>query len=67
MNLFLPWLSENISFIIYLEKGKILEYGTHKELISLAQRYATLYHLENAIADKQIYIGDSNLNLQSLS
>ena len=50
----LQMIKEN-DLIIYLEKGKILEYGTHKELISLAQRYATLYHLENAIADKQPY------------
>jgi len=41
----LEMIREN-DLIIYLEKGKILEYGTHKELISQGQHYATLYRLK---------------------
>ena len=59
---------EETDLIVYLEKGKILEYGTHEELMSLGQRYATLYQLESAIADKRLNNGDSvDPNLQSLS
>jgi ATP-binding cassette, subfamily B, bacterial len=33
--------------ILYVEKGQILERGTHRQLMALAGRYATLYHLQN--------------------
>lgn len=35
--------------IFYIEKGRILERGTHAELMGLGQRYATLYRLQVAI------------------
>lgn len=35
--------------ILYLEQGRILEQGTHAELMSLGQRYATLYQIQSAI------------------
>jgi ATP-binding cassette, subfamily B, bacterial len=37
--------------ILYVEKGRILERGTHKELMALAGSYATLYHLQNPITN----------------
>ena len=35
------------SQIIYLEKGRIVEKGTHDELVALEGRYAALYKLQN--------------------
>ncbi len=35
--------------IFYIEKGRILECGTHPELMSLNSRYATLYRLQSTI------------------
>jgi ATP-binding cassette subfamily B protein len=39
--------------IFYIEKGKILEQGTHTELLRLGQRYAAFYQLQNAISQHQ--------------
>lgn len=33
--------------VLYIENGQILERGTHSELMTLAGRYAALYHLQN--------------------
>jgi ATP-binding cassette, subfamily B, bacterial len=33
--------------ILYVEKGRIIERGTHRQLMALAGHYATLYHLQN--------------------
>ncbi|WP_448601571.1 ABC transporter ATP-binding protein [Thermoleptolyngbya sp.] len=35
--------------ILYLEQGRILEQGTHADLMRLGQRYAALYQLQSAI------------------
>jgi ATP-binding cassette, subfamily B, bacterial len=35
--------------ILYLEQGRILEQGTHAELMHLGQRYAALYQIQSAI------------------
>ncbi|NJL35927.1 MAG: ABC transporter ATP-binding protein [Leptolyngbyaceae cyanobacterium SM1_4_3] len=35
--------------ILYIEKGKVLERGTHNELMRLGGRYAALYQLQTAI------------------
>ncbi|MDY7024202.1 MAG: ATP-binding cassette domain-containing protein, partial [Cyanobacteriota bacterium] len=35
--------------IFYIEDGKIVERGTHQELIILGQHYATLYRLQETI------------------
>ncbi len=35
--------------ILYIERGEILECGTHAELMNLGKRYATLYQLQAAI------------------
>lgn len=35
--------------IFFIEKGAILEEGTHRELMRLNQRYATLYRLQNTV------------------
>ncbi|NJP12371.1 MAG: ABC transporter ATP-binding protein [Leptolyngbyaceae cyanobacterium RU_5_1] len=35
--------------IFYIEKGRILERGTHTELLRLGQRYAAFYQLQTAI------------------
>lgn len=41
--------SENADRIFYIENGKLLEQGTHSELITLGKRYAALYQLQNAV------------------
>jgi len=41
--------AEDADLILYLEKGEILERGTHKQLMHLASRYAALYQLQNAV------------------
>ena len=35
--------------ILYIEKGEILEQGTHQELMNLGGRYATLYKLQSVV------------------
>jgi ATP-binding cassette, subfamily B, bacterial len=35
--------------ILYLEQGRILEQGTHADLMHLGQRYAALYQIQSAI------------------
>ena len=35
---------KNVDKIIYLEKGKIIEEGSHDDLMKLNGRYATLYN-----------------------
>lgn len=50
--LFISHRLSNISMadrIVVLENGKIVEYGTHQELLSLKKRYYQLYHYQ---ADK---------------
>lgn len=44
--------AKNADEIFYLEGGKILESGTHEELMSLGQHYATLYRLQQTV---QVY------------
>ncbi|KAM3106666.1 ABC transporter ATP-binding protein [Phormidesmis sp. 146-33] len=39
--------------IFYIEKGRILERGTHTELLHLGQRYAAFYQLQNVIGQPQ--------------
>ena len=41
--------AKNADQIFYLEGGKILERGTHKELISKGKHYATLYRLQQTV------------------
>jgi len=33
--------------ILYLENGRILQRGTHQQLLASGRKYATLYHLQN--------------------
>ena len=47
------------SQILYIEKGAILEKGTHQELIELGGRYSTLYRLQSVV--------DVNSNLEVLN
>jgi ATP-binding cassette subfamily B protein len=37
--------------ILFLEEGKIVERGTHKELLDLGGRYAELHSLQMGAAD----------------
>ncbi|NJR62090.1 MAG: ABC transporter ATP-binding protein [Cyanobacteria bacterium CRU_2_1] len=46
--------STNANLILYIEKGRILERGTHAELLHLGQRYAAFYQLQNAIGHHQL-------------
>ncbi len=39
--------------IVVMEKGKIIETGTHDELISANGRYTTLYQLQFAVEDRE--------------
>jgi ATP-binding cassette subfamily B protein len=41
--------AQNADQIFYLEKGQILEQGTHEQLMSLSQHYATLYRLQQTV------------------
>lgn len=41
--------SDRADLILYIEGGKILERGTHDELMRLAGRYATLYKMQSVI------------------
>ena len=36
----------NVSLILYLEAGRIVERGTHSELMRAGGRYATMFHLQ---------------------
>jgi ATP-binding cassette subfamily B protein len=40
-------LAASADFILYIEKGYLLEQGTHKQLMELNDRYATLYRLQS--------------------
>ncbi|MGF1568665.1 MAG: ABC transporter ATP-binding protein [Nodosilinea sp.] len=37
--------------ILYVEQGRILEQGTHSELMHLGQRYAALYQIQTALSN----------------
>jgi ATP-binding cassette subfamily B protein len=39
---------EQADLILYLENGRIVEQGSHRELLALSDRYADLYNLEMA-------------------
>lgn len=41
--------AQNSDRIYYLEGGKVLESGTHQQLIQRAQHYATLYRLQQTV------------------
>ena len=41
--------AQNSDRIFYLEGGKILEQGTHQQLMQLGQHYATLYRLQKTV------------------
>lgn len=41
--------AQNADKIFYLESGKILERGTHEQLMKLGQHYATLYRLQKTV------------------
>ena len=41
--------AQNADQIFYLEGGKILERGTHEQLMKLGQHYATLYRLQKTV------------------
>ncbi len=51
--------AESSDLILYIEQGKILERGTHAELINLGHRYATLYRMQATVGLHSL----SNLNL----
>ncbi len=41
--------SQKADLLLYIEKGRLLECGTHTELMRLGQRYAALYQMQAAI------------------
>lgn len=49
---------EAADLILYLEKGKIIEQGTHAELMKLGDRYANLYNLQETSEDMNHSSGD---------
>ncbi len=54
----------NADRICYLEKGTILESGTHDQLMRLGGHYATLYQLQTALGNRS---EDNSYALQSTS
>lgn len=50
---------EHADLILYLEGGSILERGTHKQLMHLGCRYATLYQLQNTVNNGSFPEGDA--------
>ena len=42
---------ENADLILYLEGGRILERGTHGELMGLGGHYATLYQMQTTVGN----------------
>ena len=46
----------NADLILYLEGGRILERGTHSELMLLGSHYATLYRLQTTIGSRPVEI-----------
>jgi ATP-binding cassette subfamily B protein len=46
--------TEQADLILYIEQGKILETGTHQELICHGDRYATLYRMQAAIGSEAL-------------
>jgi ATP-binding cassette, subfamily B, bacterial len=42
---------ENADIIFYIEGGRVLEQGTHRELMRQGERYATLYRMQTIISD----------------
>jgi len=47
---------ENVDLILYLEAGRILERGTHTELISQGGHYATLYRLQTTVGTRTVEV-----------
>lgn len=43
-------VSKTFDHILYIEKGRIIERGTHAELMHLGKHYAALYQLQSAVA-----------------
>lgn len=50
---------ECADLILYVENGSILESGTHSELMSLGDRYASLYGLQNSTKNGSFHKGDT--------
>ncbi|BDA70476.1 ABC transporter, ATP-binding protein [Calothrix sp. PCC 7716] len=46
---------ENADIILYVEGGRILEQGTHRELMRLGSRYSTLYRMQTIITKGDTY------------
>ncbi|MDJ0718435.1 MAG: ABC transporter ATP-binding protein [Prochloraceae cyanobacterium] len=46
--------------IIYIEKGEIVERGTHSQLMKAGDRYANLYRLQTALSNNDVYNKDSD-------
>ena len=47
---------ENADVILYLERGRILESGTHNELMYLGGHYSTLYRLQTTVGKSGVEI-----------
>ncbi|MGF1482133.1 MAG: ABC transporter ATP-binding protein [Cyanophyceae cyanobacterium] len=45
--------SYNADQILYIESGKVLEQGTHADLMRLGRRYAALYQLQSTLDDSR--------------
>lgn len=47
--------AENVDQILYLDGGRVLERGTHEQLVHLGGRYATMYALQSEAADDLVF------------
>jgi ATP-binding cassette subfamily B protein len=57
---------EQSDLILYLEKGRIFEQGTHAELMQLGDRYASLYTLQKTAGDNHHSGGEEEPHVLTL-
>ena len=48
--------------ILYLESGRVLEQGSHEELMRLGGHYASLYTLQTAVQERPLQMSQGLLN-----
>jgi ATP-binding cassette subfamily B protein len=55
--------AEGADLILYVEGGRILERGTHSQLMKLGGRYANLYQIQNSVNYSNNNLGENSYAL----